>query len=79
MTAITNQQRADWAQKSIEMFATTVKGLESTLEMEDAQDLVTNIIHHLRLNCGLQFEEAVMIIHMAVNMAEAETEQEDDQ
>ncbi|MGE1076289.1 hypothetical protein ACQJ22_27600, partial [Pseudomonas fragariae (ex Marin et al. 2024)] len=43
-----------------------------------AKDLVANLVHYLRIECGLSLEEAGNVIHNAVNMAEQETEEDSD-
>lgn len=77
MTDITNADRSAWAAEAIDAF-TSVCRMDGEDNQTKAKDLATNLVHYLRLECGLSFEEASTVIHNAVNMAEQETEEDGD-
>lgn len=77
MSDITNRDRAAWAAEAIDLFALTTR-MDGEDEQTKAKDLATNIVHFLRLECGLSFEEAESVIMSAVNMARAEAEEDSD-
>lgn len=77
MSDITNRDRAAWAAEAIDLFALTTR-MDGEDEQTKAKDLATNIVHFLRLECGLSFEEARGVMESAVNMAEAEMLEDSD-
>lgn len=72
-----NSDRSAWAATAIDAF-TSVCRMDGEDNQTKAKDLATNLVHYLRLECGLSFEEASTVIHNAVNMAEQETEEDED-
>lgn len=77
MSDITNRDRAAWAAEAIDLFAMTTR-MDGEDEQTKAKDLATNIVHFLRLECGLSFEEARGVMESAVNMAEMEMQEDSD-
>ena len=75
MSDITNADRSAWAAEAIDAF-TSVCRMDGEDNQTKAKDLATNLVHYLRLECGLSFEEASTVIHNAVHMAEQETEED---
>lgn len=77
MSDITNADRAAWAATAIDAFT-----VECRMDGEDnqtkAKDLATNLVHYLRIECGLSLEEAGNVIHNAVGMAEQEVDEDSD-
>lgn len=68
---ITNSDRAAWAATAIEAFTSECR-MDGEDNQTKAKDLVTNIVHFLRLECGLSFDEASNVIQNAVLLAEEE-------
>ncbi|MCO5730114.1 hypothetical protein [Rhizobium sp. SSA_523] len=77
MPDITNTDRSAWAAEAIDAF-TAVCRMDGEDNQTKAKDLVTNLVHYLRMECGLSFEEASTVVQNAVTMAEQETEEDFD-
>ena len=77
MAEITNEDRAAWAATAIEAFTAECR-MDGEDNQTKAKDLATNLVHYLRLECGLSLEEAGNVIHNAVGMAEQEAEEDGD-
>lgn len=77
METITNADRAAWAATAIDAFTSECR-MDGEDNQSKAKDLATNLVHYLRIECGLSLEEASNVIHNAVNMAEQETEEDSD-
>lgn len=77
MTDITNADRAAWAATAIEAFTAECR-MDGEDNQTKAKDLATNLVHFLRLECGLSLEEAGNVISNAVAMAEVEVAEDED-
>jgi hypothetical protein len=77
MSDITNADRAAWAATAIEAFTSECR-MDGEDNQTKAKDLATNLVHYLRMECGLSLEEACNVIHNAVGMAEQETDEDGD-
>lgn len=77
MTDITNADRAAWAATAIDAF-TLVCRMDGEDDQTRAKDLATNLVHYLRIECGMSFDEASVLMQNAVNMAHDETEEDND-
>lgn len=77
MIDINNSDRAAWAAEAIDAFCAVAGGHDEDDETK-AKDLITNIIHFLRLNCKMTFEEARGVVESALNMAETEMNEDSD-
>lgn len=78
MSDITNADRAAWVATAIDAFTSECR-MDGKDNQTKAKDLATNLVHYLRLECGLSFEEASNVIRDAVNMAEQETDEDGDE
>ncbi len=79
MSGITNSQRADMARPAIDAFwARNSSNRDAEEDVVKAKDLVTNIMHFLRIRCDLSFEEASDVCLSAIEMAETEMVEEPD-
>ena len=67
----TNHDRAAWAAIAIDAF-TSVCRMDGEDNEAKAKDLATNLVHFLRLECGLSFGDAEGVMISAINMAETE-------
>lgn len=74
---ISNSDRASWAAAAIEAF-TSVCRMDGEDDETKAKDLATNLVHFLRLNVGMSFEDAKRVMFAAVQMAEMETNEDED-
>ena len=72
-----NFDRARWAAEAIETFASVCR-MDGEDDETKAKDLVSDIVHFLRLSCALSFEDAAGVIQSAVDMAEMETNEDSD-
>lgn len=77
MSDITNADRAAWAATAIDAFTSECR-MDGEDNQTKAKDLATNLVHYLRLECGLSLEEAGNVIHNAVSMAEEEADEDSD-
>ena len=74
---LTNSTRAQWAAEAIGVFA-SITNMHGEDEQTKAKDLVTDIVHFLRLTVGMTHEQAASVIQFAVDMAEMEMIEEPD-
>jgi hypothetical protein len=77
MAEIGNATRAEWANYALSSFR-EVSGGHGNSEEENARDLVSDVFHYLRIDCGLSPEEARGQVEMALRMAESEAEEDSD-
>ncbi len=75
---ITNSYRAQLAQAAIESHAVLTGDPDALENVEKARDLVGNIWHFLRLECGMTAEGATAQIEMALDMARQEYNEDKD-
>jgi hypothetical protein len=71
MPEVTNTDRADWATLAIRIHSKLAE-IEAEPKSDQARDLVGNIWHFLRLECGMTAEGATAQIEMALAMAREE-------
>jgi hypothetical protein len=76
MDEVTNSQRAARAAPHIAAYTKCM--CSSNGQVMDAYDLVTDIVHYLRLHCGLSLEEAAEETREAIAMASMEVEECED-
>lgn len=73
MAEITNRDRANWALTGVRAYW-IVKASNPAEDMQTkAKDLVGDIIHLLRLESDMDFNEAASVINSAIEMARVET------
>lgn len=77
MFDVSNSDRAAWAAEAIDLFSMSTR-MDSEDDETKAKDLITNIVHFLRLNCNMTFEEARGVVESALNMAETEINEDFD-
>lgn len=77
MIDVTNGDRAAWAETAVEAFVSVCRMDGEDLETK-SKDLVTDICHLLRLNCGLSEEQVEGILSNAFAMFETEVLEDSD-
>lgn len=75
MTEITNADRAAWASEAVALHADLTNSVSEDLPTQ-VGDLITNMIHLLRLDCSYTYNEAEMVAQLALSMAQQEQDED---